>query len=47
MQCTDCVYFLVTYEPHADIHNSRKEGREIVGLIGHHKLKLPNTQLDG
>jgi len=47
MQYTDCVYFLITYEPHADIHNSRKAGREIGGLIGHHKLNLPITQIDG
>ena len=47
MQYTDCVYFLITSKPHADIHNNLKEGREIGGLIGHSKLNLPITQLDG
>jgi hypothetical protein len=47
MQYTDCVYFLITYEPHADNRTSRNEGREIGGSIGHHKLNVPNTKLDG
>jgi hypothetical protein len=37
-QYTDCVYLLVSYKPHADIHNSRDEGRDIGGSIGHRKI---------